>query len=149
MKAIYKPKSGFAATLPPKAVTILGFVYGDYEPPYWKTGSMKCTMAIVAFDDGSIIESELSSLQYVGASVIPSTASPWISVTERLPKLPSGYSCVAVIVAQIGEDQGEKAVFCDDGTFRFNYRDDPITEVTHWMPPIPTPHAQLGRIEDI
>ncbi|MCV9960794.1 hypothetical protein OIU34_02680 [Pararhizobium sp. BT-229] len=66
MKAIYQPRSGFSDhEIAAEHVTILGFVVGEYEPGYMRSGSKKCTLAIIAFEDGRIRETELSALRYV------------------------------------------------------------------------------------
>lgn len=75
-KAIYQPQSGFSDyEIPAKEVTILGFVYGEFEPGYWRSGSKRCTLAVIALEDGSLREAELSSLTYLDAPRInPSEA---------------------------------------------------------------------------
>lgn len=67
MKAIYSPKSGFSDHTPPKEkVTILGFVFGQYEPGYSTRRSQPSTLAIIALETGAIIECELQFLKYLG-----------------------------------------------------------------------------------
>lgn len=65
MKATYQPKSGFSDyEIPAREVTILGFVTGTYEPGYQRS-SKTAALAIVADEDGRLIQSELQFLRYI------------------------------------------------------------------------------------
>ncbi len=69
IKATYTPRSGFSDREHSAIdVTILGFVFGEYEPGYMRSGTKECVLAVIALPDGRIIHAELSMLLYVGAS---------------------------------------------------------------------------------
>lgn len=64
MKALLHRPSGFAdRTMAPVSVTIVGFVYGEYEPGYQRSGIKKCTLAIIADDAGYLSTAELPHLK--------------------------------------------------------------------------------------
>jgi len=64
VQAFYTRETGFRDDhRDPEPVTILGFVYGEYEPGYKVSGSKRCTLAVVAGRDGRIFEAELRHLR--------------------------------------------------------------------------------------
>lgn len=64
ISALYTRETGFRDDhREPVPVTIIGFVYGEYEPGYQRSGSKRCTLAIVAGEDGYIFEAELRHLR--------------------------------------------------------------------------------------
>ena len=73
------------------------------------------------------------------AAIIQAANSPvipdgWIPVGERLPEVKRGFLDTTVIIAMLGEKEGGEALYCSDGKFRWGRDEDPIEDVTHWMP---------------
>lgn len=65
ISALYTRETGFRDDQrEPVPVTILGFVYGEYEPGYQSSGSKRSTLAIIAGADGRIFEAELRHLRF-------------------------------------------------------------------------------------
>lgn len=56
----------------------------------------------------------------------------WIACSERMPELPK-YN-IPVLVALDGERESCEALYCQDGKFRWGVDENPIEDVTHWMP---------------
>lgn len=64
----------------------------------------------------------------------PAIPDGWIPVGERLPEVKRGFLDTTVIIAMLGEKEGGEALYCSDGKFRWGRDEDPIEDVTHWMP---------------
>ncbi|ELB7342862.1 DUF551 domain-containing protein [Klebsiella michiganensis] len=58
----------------------------------------------------------------------------WIPVNERMPEIRKGWLDLPVIIAVRGEKDGAEAMYCLDGKFRWGRDEQPIDDVTHWMP---------------
>ena len=64
MRAEYTFISGFRdSNYEPELVDVLGFVFGEYDPGYQRSGSKKCVLAIVADESGRIFQTELHQLK--------------------------------------------------------------------------------------
>lgn len=69
-----------------------------------------------------------------GASNSPVITDSWVACSERMPELPKYWPDMAVIIAHDGEPYGTEALYCRDGEFRWGRDEDPVQDVTHWMP---------------
>lgn len=58
----------------------------------------------------------------------------WVACSERMPELPKYWPDMAVIIAHDGEPYGTEALYCRDGEFRWGRDEEPVQDVTHWMP---------------
>lgn len=58
----------------------------------------------------------------------------WIPVSEQMPEIRKGWLDTLVIIAVLGEKDGAEAMYCSDGKFRWGRDEQPIDDVTHWMP---------------
>lgn len=58
----------------------------------------------------------------------------WIPVSERMPEIGKHWPDVTVIIATSGEKYGSEALYCSDGNFRWGRDEQPIEDVTYWMP---------------
>ena len=79
-------------------------------------------------------------LQAGNSPVIP---DGWIPVSERLPEIRKGFLDVAVLIAHDGEPECSEALYCSDGNFRWGRDEDPIENVTHWMPLLAAPQQEV------
>lgn len=66
----------------------------------------------------------------------------WIPVSERMPEIGKHWPDVTVIIATSGEKYGSEALYCSDGNFRWGRDEQPIEDVTHWMPLPAAPKEQ-------
>lgn len=69
----------------------------------------------------------------------------WIPVSERMPEIRKGFLDTTVIIAFDGEPEGSEAIYCIDGNFRWGRDEDPIANVTHWMPLPAAPQEVKGE----
>ncbi|WP_416381068.1 DUF551 domain-containing protein [Klebsiella pneumoniae] len=51
-----------------------------------------------------------------------------------MPEIRKGWLDTSVIIAVLGEKDGAEAMYCSDGKFRWGRDEQPIDDVTHWMP---------------
>lgn len=69
----------------------------------------------------------------------------WIPVGERMPEIGKHWPDVTVIIATSGEKYGSEALYCSDGNFRWGRDEQPIEDVTHWMP-LPTAPKEQDNV---
>ncbi|HDS9526374.1 TPA: DUF551 domain-containing protein [Klebsiella pneumoniae] len=69
----------------------------------------------------------------------------WIPVSERMPEIRKGWLDTPVIIAVLGEKDGAEAMYCSDGKFRWGRDEQPIDDVTHWVPLPAAPQEVKGE----
>lgn len=57
----------------------------------------------------------------------------WTPVSVGLPNLEKSRHDMAVLICTRGDKEGAEALYCKDGTFRWERDEDPIDDVTYWM----------------
>lgn len=75
-------------------------------------------------------------------ATVPGT---WIPVSEQMPEIRKGWLDTLVIIAVLGEKDGAEAMYCSDGKFRWGRDEQPIDDVTHWMPLPAAPQEVKGE----
>ena len=88
---------------------------------------------------------EIQRLQQLGDELAsaPKSSVALILVSERLPEIRKGFLDVAVLIAHDGEAECSEALYCSDGNFRWGRDEDPIENVTHWMPLPAAPQQEV------
>ncbi|WP_165462790.1 dATP/dGTP pyrophosphohydrolase domain-containing protein [Klebsiella pneumoniae] len=81
-----------------------------------------------------IIDSTLAAAPQSHGSEPATVPGKWIQVSERMPEIRKGWLDTSVIIAVLGEKDGAEAMYCSDGKFRWGRDEQPIDDVTHWMP---------------
>lgn len=105
----------------------------DSEPVAWRdpfTG--RCVSSIFYQDGSSPLDHGYEPLY--SAPQEPVVTGKWIPVSEQMPEIRKGWLDTPVIIAVLGEKDGAEAMYCSDGKFRWGRDEQPINDVTHWMP---------------
>lgn len=88
-----------------------------------------------------MVDADLSKVQRFDETPLYRHAQPvvpvvpgWIPVSEQMPEIRKHWLDVTVIITISGEKYGSEALYCSDGNFRWGRDEQPIEDVTHWMP---------------
>lgn len=92
-----------------------------------------------------IIDSTLAAAPQSPGSGPATVPGKWIPVSERMPEIRKGWLDTPVIIAVLGEKDGAEAMYCSDGKFRWGRDEQPIDDVTHWMPLPEAPKEVKGE----
>lgn len=116
----------------------------DSKPVAWREPFTGLCVSSIFYQDGSSPLDHGYEPLY-SAPQEPVVTGKWIPVSERMPEIRKGWLDLPVIIAVRGEKNGAEAMYCSDGKFRWGRDEQPIDDVTHWMPLPAAPQEVKGE----